>query len=119
MKFTSACLLFTGLAAAHSAVRNITFDGTNYPARDGRMDDQLNAKRIEWYRDETQPGNPWASVNDVQSDAIACEDSSSVAKSHANDILTRRSQCAGGKTKCRRASRLRGSCSLVFDDQNA
>jgi hypothetical protein len=37
------------------------------------MDDQLNAKRIEWYRAETQPGNPWASVNDVQSDAIACE----------------------------------------------
>jgi hypothetical protein len=45
----------------------------SYPSRDGRIDDLVNAKRIEWYRDETQPGNPWASVNDVESDAITCE----------------------------------------------
>jgi len=80
MLLIRASLFFTGLAAAHSAVWNITFDGTLYPARDGRMDDQLNAKRIEWYRDETQPGNPWASVNDVQSDAIACERTLDIAK---------------------------------------
>jgi hypothetical protein len=79
MKSVGASLLLAGLAAAHSAVWNITFDGTLYPARDGRLDDQLNAKRIEWYRDETMPGNPWASVNDVQSDAIACKRSSGIA----------------------------------------
>jgi hypothetical protein len=46
---------------------------SRYPSRDGRIDDHVNAKRIEWYRDETQAGNPWASVNDVESNAITCK----------------------------------------------
>jgi hypothetical protein len=61
------CMFFTKLGST-----GLTRTLYSYPARDGRMDDELNATRIEWYRGEVQKGNPWASVNDVKASAITC-----------------------------------------------
>jgi len=69
-------LLFVGSAVAHSAVWTIEFDGTTYPARDARMDEQLNAKRIEWtYTNNIGTSGkpePWQAVTDVLSPGITC-----------------------------------------------
>ena len=44
-----------------------------YPGRDARIDDDLGAKRIEWFRGNKMKGNPWNPVGDVSSDAITCK----------------------------------------------
>jgi hypothetical protein len=71
MKFVATTLLFAGSAAAHSAVWTVKIDGTVYPARDARMDQQLGAKRIEWsFADEKN--FTWMAISDVLSPSIAC-----------------------------------------------
>lgn len=72
MKSIQVSSLFVSLVAAHSAVWDITFDGTQYPARDARFDAQLGAKRIEWTFDN-ELGRPWQAINDVQNNSIACK----------------------------------------------
>ncbi|KAF2666413.1 hypothetical protein BT63DRAFT_416786 [Microthyrium microscopicum] len=70
MKSFLTVALSTGVALAHSGVWNLDIDGTNYPARDTRMDGKLGAKRIEWgFRDA---GVPWGPVSDVNSAGITC-----------------------------------------------
>jgi len=64
-------VLFAGVAAAHSAVLSVKFDGTTYPARDARFDPVLKAKRVEWsFKDVNS--FPWMAVTDVLDPAIAC-----------------------------------------------
>jgi len=64
-------LLFASVVSAHSAVWNVTFDGTTYPARDARFDGAFRAKRIEWNFDNAQ-NFTWAAVTNVSDPGIAC-----------------------------------------------
>jgi hypothetical protein len=77
MKTIASAFIFAALAAAHSAVWTIEFDGTTYPARDARMDAQLGAKRVEWTYDNNKGPDgkpaPWQAVTNVLDEGITCK----------------------------------------------
>jgi lytic cellulose monooxygenase (C1-hydroxylating) len=71
MKSVKVSAIFAGVAAAHSGVLSVTFDGTNYPARDARFDPYLGVKRIEW-KVKDVANFPWMAVTDVLDPSITC-----------------------------------------------
>jgi len=71
MRSVKLSAIFVGVAAAHSAVLSVIFDGTKYPARDARFDPQLGVKRTEW-RFDNLVGFPWMAITDVLDPAITC-----------------------------------------------
>jgi cellulase len=71
MKAVKISVLFVGVAAAHSAVLSVQFDGTTYPARDARFDPVLKPKRVEWSVKDVN-NFPWMAVTDVLDPAITC-----------------------------------------------
>jgi hypothetical protein len=44
-----------------------------YPGRDVRIDDELGARRVEWFRGQKMKGNPWNPVGDAESEDITCK----------------------------------------------
>lgn len=73
MKSVTWSLVFAGMTTAHSGVWSIVVDENKYPGRDARIDDELGARRIEWFRGEKMKGNPWNPAGDVESAAITCK----------------------------------------------
>jgi hypothetical protein len=71
MRSIATSLFFAGIVTAHSGVWSVKVDGTTYPARDARMDEQLGAKRIEWSFKDVD-NFTWKAVTDVLNPAITC-----------------------------------------------
>ena len=91
MKVVISTILFAAYATAHSAVWNIEFDGTTYPARDARMDAQLGAKRVEWtftnnIGTDGKPA-PWQAITDVLDPDITCRSHSQPLSFHINMLM--------------------------------